>query len=66
VRYLAGASSVVGRVGNEHPAPKQRGQISRLNALPCGERPQSPTPATSASTFVTLGPKSVIVSSLAN
>lgn len=25
VRYLAGASSVVGRVGNEHPAPKQRG-----------------------------------------
>jgi hypothetical protein len=29
-------------VGNEHPSTKYRERISRLNALPCGERPSIP------------------------
>jgi hypothetical protein len=46
------------RVGNEHPAPKQRGRNSWLNALPCGER--SFDPQLQRLPPVTLGPKTVL------
>jgi hypothetical protein len=65
VRFLAGASSVVGERAPQ--APKQRGWNFAVECSSMRRKAFDPqTPATSASTFVTLGPKSVVVSSLAN